>query len=79
MTKKEFLRCLQCKKVVLLEHGYRTFGQKELHGGHEEWLIMYFQGGRVLRIAQTPRCFENKVSRTLRGLASVRKRSFITV
>lgn len=34
MVKKE-LRNLWCKKVVLLQHGGRTHGQKELQGGHE--------------------------------------------
>ena len=28
-----------------------TGGQKELHQGHEEWPIIYFQGGRGLGIA----------------------------
>ena len=35
-AKKEFLRFLWCKKVVLLKHGDRTCGQKGLHWGHEE-------------------------------------------
>ena len=51
MAKKEFLRHLWCKKVVLLKHGDRTRGQKELHWGHEEWPIIYFQVGRGLGIA----------------------------
>ena len=32
--KKEFLRRLWCKQVVLLTHRDRTRGQKELHWGH---------------------------------------------
>ena len=42
MAKKEFLRCLWCKKVILLKHGDRTRGQKELHWGCEEWLVIYY-------------------------------------
>ena len=79
MAKKEFLRRLWCKKVVFLKHGDRTCGQKELHWGLEECPIIYFPVGRGLGIAKPPRYFGNKVSRTLRGLAIVRKVSFITV
>ena len=39
------------KKVVLLKHGDRTCGQKELHQGHEEWPIIYFQFSRGLGMA----------------------------
>ena len=45
-VKKKFLRCLWCKKVVLLKHGDGTCEQKELHWGHEEWPIIFFQVGR---------------------------------
>ena len=34
-VKKEFLRCLRCKNVVLLKHRDRTHGQEELHLGCE--------------------------------------------
>ena len=50
MAKKEFLRHLWCKKVVLLKHGDRTGGQKEVHWGREEWPIIDFQVGRELGI-----------------------------
>ena len=40
-NEKEFLRCLWCKKVVLLKHGDRPCGQKELHWDQEEWPIIY--------------------------------------
>ena len=33
MAKKEFLSRLWCKKVIVLKHGDRTRGQKELHWG----------------------------------------------
>ena len=48
MAKKEFLRYLWCKKVILLKHRDRTHGQKELYWGHEEWPITYFQVGKGL-------------------------------
>ena len=32
--------------VVLLKHGDRTHGQKELHLGCEGWLIIYLGVGR---------------------------------
>jgi len=64
MAKKEFLRHLCCKKVVLLKHRDRTHGQKELHWGHEEWPIIYFQVARGFGIVWTS---GSKVSRTLRG------------
>ena len=36
MAKKELMRCLCCKKVILLKQGDRTHGQKELlHQGSE--------------------------------------------
>ena len=56
MAKKEFLRCLRCKKVVLLKHGDRTVGRK-LCWGCEEWLIIYLQIGRGLGIAQVSKVF----------------------
>ena len=34
------------QKVVLFKYRDRTFGQKGLHWGHEEWSIIYFQAGR---------------------------------
>ena len=40
MAKEEFLRHLWCKKVVLLKQG-----QKELHWGCEEWLIIHPEVG----------------------------------
>ena len=48
MAQKEFLRCLWCKKVVLLKSRDRTLGQTELRLDHEEWPIIYFQVGRGL-------------------------------
>ena len=42
MTRKEFLRCLWCKMVVLLKPGDRTCGQEELlPWACEGWLIIY--------------------------------------
>ena len=80
MTKKEFLRRLWCKMVVLLKHGDRIHGQEELlPWACEGWLIIYLGVGRGLRIAYSLRNFGNKVSRTLRGPAIVGKRSLITV
>ena len=80
MTKKEFLRHLWCKMVVLLKHRDRTHGQEELlPRACEGWLIIYLGVGRGLRIVYSLRNFGSKVSRTLRGLAIVGKRSFITI
>jgi len=46
MTKKEFLRRLWGKMVVLLKHGDRNHAQKELlHRGCEGWLIIYLGVG----------------------------------
>ena len=51
-TKKEFLRRLWCKMVVLLKHGDNTSGQEELLPlACEGWLIIYLRVGRGLRIA----------------------------
>ena len=44
-VKKESLRCLRYKTVVLLKHRHRTRGQKEQHWVCEEWLIIYLQVG----------------------------------
>ena len=80
MTKKEFLRCLWCKMVVLLKHEDGTPGQEELlPQAREGWLIIYLGVGKGLRIANSLRNFGRKVSRTLRGLAVVGKISLITV
>ena len=80
MTKKGFLRRLWCKMVVLLKCGDQTRGQEEwLPRACEGWLIVYLGVGRDLRIEYSLRNFGSKVSRTLRGLAVVGKRSFITV
>ena len=66
--------------MVLLKHGDRTSGQEEwLPRACEGWLIVYLGVGRDLRIEYSLRNFGSKVSRTLRGLAVVGKRSFITV
>ena len=66
--------------VVLLKHGDNTSGQEELLPlACEGWLIIYLRAGRGLRRAYSLRNFGNKVSRTLRGLAIVGKRSLITV
>ena len=66
--------------VVLLKHGDRTHGQEELlPEACEGWLIIYLGVGRGLRMAYSPRNFGSKVSRTLKGLAVIGKRSFITV
>ena len=66
-AKKDFLKHLWCKKVVLLKHRDRTHGQKELHQSHEEWLIIYFQVERGLGKALVSKEFGSKVTRTLRG------------
>ena len=45
MAKREFLRHLWCKKVVLLKQD-RTGGQTEvLHWGYEGWLLIYLGVG----------------------------------
>ena len=79
MAKKEFLRCLWCKKVVLLKYRNKTHGQKVLHCGHEEWLIIYLQVGRVLGIPPVSKEFGSKASWPWRGSALARKRSYITI
>ena len=74
MTKKEFLRRLWCKTVVLLKHGDRTCGQEELlPPACEGWLIIYLGVERVLRIAYSLMKFGSKVSKTLRGLVLLGK------
>ena len=45
----------------------------------EGWLIIYLGVGRGLRMVHCLRNFGSKVSRTLRGLAMVGKRSLTTV
>lgn len=45
MAKKEFLRRLRCRKVILLRHQDRTRGQKELPWGCEERLTLAFKFG----------------------------------
>ena len=45
MAKKEFLRHLWGKKVILLKHRDRTRGQKDLHWGDEEGPIIDCQVG----------------------------------
>ena len=52
--------------------------EKLLRWACEKWLIIYLGGGRGFRIAYSLRNFGSKISRTLRGLAIVKKRSFIT-
>ena len=80
MAKKEFLRRLWCKMVVLIKQEDRTRGQEELlPWACEGRLIMYLGVGRGLRIAYSLRNFGSKVSRTLRVLAIVGKRSLITI
>ena len=54
---KEFLRCLQCKKVVLLKHEDRTHEQKELRWGHENYILVSWE--RV-RDSMPPRNLEAK-------------------
>ena len=44
MARKEFLRYLWCKKVILLKQG-EDYGQKEVHSSGKEQLIMYFGVG----------------------------------
>lgn len=77
--KKEFLRCLCGKKVVFLKYEDRTGGEKEGRWGCEQWLNICFQVWRGSGIEQVVRNFGNKISRTPRGLAIGRKKSFITV
>ena len=48
-------------------------------GACEGWLIIYLGIGKGLRIAYSLRNFGSKVSRTLRELTIVGKRSLITV
>ena len=79
-ARKEFLRCLWWKIVVLLKPRDRTRGQEELlPQAHEGWLIIYLGVRRGLRIAYSLRNFGSKVSRTLKRLAVVGKRSLSTV
>lgn len=52
---EELLRSLSCKKVVLLKHGDRTQGQKEVFWGCEEWQIIYFEVGSGLGTSQAPK------------------------
>ena len=62
MTKKEFLRHLWCKMVLLLKHGDRIHGQEELLPRvHEEQLILYLEVGRGLRIVYSLRDLGSKV------------------
>ena len=56
-AKKEFLRCLRCKKMVLLKHMDRTLGQRMLHWGCDRRLIIYLQVGRGLGMAYTSKIF----------------------
>ena len=53
IAKKEFLKMSLMQKVILLKHGDRTCGQKELHWDCEEWLLIYYGagGGKVKREA----------------------------
>ena len=58
----------------------RTLGQEELlPQACEGWLIIFLGVGRGLRIVFYLRNFGSKLSRTLRGLAIVGKRSLINV
>ena len=67
-TKKEFLRHLWFKMVVLLKPKARTCGQEErLPWACEGWLIIYLGAGRDLGIARSLRNFGSRVSRTMRG------------
>ena len=47
MAKKEFSRSLWCKNVILLKHRDRPHGQKEPPWGHEEWLLRYYEVGKL--------------------------------
>ena len=51
MPEKEFLKMSLVQKVILLKHGDRTRGQKELYWGPEEWLVVYYEveRGKVKR------------------------------
>ena len=53
--------------MILLKNRDRTCGQKELHRGHEEWPIIYFQVGRGLRIASAPKEFGKQDFQDLEG------------
>ena len=66
--------------VVFLKYWDRSHGQEELlPQACKGWLIIYLEVGRGLRMAHSLRNFGSKVSRTLRGLAIVGKRSLITI
>ena len=68
MTKKEFLRHLWCKLVVLLKHRDRTPGQKKLlPRAYEGWLIIYLGVGKVLRIAVLSKEFWKQGFQDLEG------------
>lgn len=73
--KKEFLRHLGYKKVVLLSHGDTTRGQKELHWACDQWLMIDFQVGRGLSLYK----IWNQGFQDLERLGAIRKGSFIMV
>ena len=79
MAKKEILRHLWYKKVVLLKHRDRTREQKELHWGHEERHIMHFQVGRGLWIVLASQVFWKQGFQDPEGPSYCWERSFITV
>ena len=77
MAKKDFLRCLWFKNVVLLKHGDGTHGQEELHWGCEETLIIYLGVGRGKgKKFPNPFGFATEDSQDPGGLAIVQLRLF---
>lgn len=76
-TKKQFLRHVWCKIVVLLKQGDRTGGQKELHWAYEEQLIIFylFGGGKLKRRFSYPK----EDLRDTRDLAIVKLELFFSL
>lgn len=66
--------------MVLLKQGDRICGQEEwLPWACKWWLIIYRRVGRGLRIASFLRNFGSKVSKILRRLDFIGKRSLIII
>ena len=50
-SKERILEASLVQKGGFIKDGDTTLGQKELHWGCEEWLVMYFQVRRELGLA----------------------------
>ena len=47
MAMKEFMKKALVQNVILLKHRDRPHGQKEPPWGHEEWLLRYYEVGKL--------------------------------